>query len=211
MDVSEIITWADRKYPNEETTANKIIDLNLLHKEIYMKLKKLKHEYTEDTSDVTVEDQLEYTLPSDCSIDNIIMLEVETGDGTGEYDEYIYAGLRDTLTSGNFYRYSPSGKYLLTSYGEEISYDDGTIRIRYFKTPSEITASDDTPDLDSDYHILLCYALVQSLASQGHNPDTQMADYYQLKFDEYLKAVEYDLSDKFNSSPLGYVQVREWF
>lgn len=213
MTGTEIIAWVDRKYPNQESTANKVIDLNQIHKEVYIRLKRLKHEY-EEYEDLTVANQLEYTLPTDCTIDNIISIQVsESPDITTSttFNEYTYAGLKDTIDNGYHYTFSPDGKYLLSDYGDAIDTSGKLIKILYYETPVAITAASDTPELDSQYHMLLCYGLVQTLAAQGHNPDVEIADYYQQKFDEYFVTIENDLSDKFNSAPTNYNQVKEWW
>jgi len=210
---TEIFAWVDRKYPNQETSANKIIDLNQIHKEVFVRLKRLKHEY-EEYETLTVADQLEYTLPTDCTIDNIISLQIsESSDVTTSTDfvEYTYAGLKDELDNGYHYTFSPDGKFLLADLGDAVSVGGKLIKILYYETPVAITSASDTPELDSQYHMLLCYGLVQTLAAQGHNPDTEMADYYQNKFDEYFRTIETDLSDKFNTAPANYNQVKEWF
>ena len=213
MTGTEIFAWVDRKYPNSETSANKIIDLNQLHKEVYVRLKRLKHEYSTH-EDITVADQLEYTLPTDCTIDNVIAIYVASSvdvETTTDFDEYTYAGLKDTIDNGQHYTFSPSGKYLLADEGEAISTAGLVIKILYFKTPTAITAVGNTPDLDAQYHMLLCYGMVQTLAAQGHNPDTEIADYYQNKYDEYFKTIEDDLSDKFNTAPTNLIQTKEWW
>lgn len=213
MTGTEIFAWVDRKYPNQETTANKVIDLNQIHKEVYVRLKRLKHEYSTH-EDITVANQLEYTLPTDCTIDNVIAIYVSSSpdvETSTDFDEYTYAGLKDTIDNGQHYTFSPSGKYLLSDLGSAISTAGLVIKILYYKTPTAITAAGNTPDLDAQYHMLLCYGLTQTLAAQGHNPDTEIADYYQNKFDEYFKTIEDDLSDKFNTSPTNYNQIKEWW
>ena len=213
MTGTEIFAWVDRKYPNSESTANKVIDLNEIHKEVYIRLKRLKHEY-EEHEDLTVANQLEYTLPTDCTIDNIISVQVsDDADVTSatEFTEYEYAGLKDYLDNGYYYTFSPDGKYLLSDLGEAVSTAGKVIKILYYETPTAISAAGNTPELDSQYHMLLCYGMVQTLAAQGHNPDTEIADYYQRKFDEYFMQIETDLSDKFNSTPATYNQVKEWW
>lgn len=213
MTGTEIFAWVDRKYPNQESTANKVIDLNQIHKEVYVRLKRLKHEYSTH-EDITVADQLEYTLPTDCTIDNVIAIYVSSStdvETSTDFDEYTYAGLKDTLDNGRYYTFSPSGKYLLGDYGEAISTAGLVIKILYFSTPTTISEEANTPDLDTQYHMLLCYGMVQTLAAQGHNPDVEIADYYQAKFDEYFNAISDNLSDKFSSAPTNYNRVKEWW
>jgi cellulose biosynthesis protein BcsQ len=48
MTIQQIINWVNRKYPNQETDANKIIDLNDIYKEVFLKLQLLDNVYKED-------------------------------------------------------------------------------------------------------------------------------------------------------------------
>ena len=80
--------------------------------------------------------------------------------------------------------------------GDPIDTAGYEIRIYYFRTPNTLTATTDTPQLEDQYHNLLKYGLISMIASQGHNPDTQIADYYQRKFDEQFMIVEQNISKK---------------
>lgn len=111
MTSNEILTVVDRKYPNQESQANKIIDLNRIQKNIFMKMK------------------------------NIVTKS-------------------------------------------KISY--------YDRPPTEITTLnlDESPTLEVNYHDLMVYALIQELASQGNNPDAEIADFYQVKYDEFFDEIK---------------------
>jgi hypothetical protein len=209
--VQQILDYADRKYPNQETDANKIIDLDDLHKKIYVQIARLKNDY-EIYETTTVADQLTYALPSNCTIDNIITVEVSqstTITASTEWNTHDYAGLKDDIDNGYFYGRATSSTIALTADGLPINTAGLSIRIFYYKTPNALSVVTDTPELDSDYHDLLKYGLIQSLASQGHNPDTEIADYWQNKYDEFLQEVKDSLSDRENSAPNQSNQVEE--
>lgn len=211
--VQQIIDYASRKYPNSETDTNKISDLDSLHKKIYVKLARLKNEY-EIYETQTIANQLTYSLPSNCTIDNIISIRVSTSatiTSSTEWEEYEYAGLNDDITVGYWYGDAGNDKIALTDYDRPITTADLSIRIFYYRTPNALTSTTDTPELDSNYHDLLKYGLIQELASQGHNPDTEIADYWQAKFDEFMKEVENNLSEKYNKTPTQSNQVEEYW
>jgi hypothetical protein len=211
--VQQIIDYADRKFPNAETDANKIIDLDDLHKKAYVQIARLKNDY-EIYETETIADQLTYSLPSNCTIDNIIAVKVSqsaTITTSSEWDTYEYAGLNDKIDNGYYYARATSSTIALTKDGIPINTSGLSIRIFYYKTPAALSAVGDTPELDSDYHDLLKCGLIQTLASQGHNPDTEIADYWQKKYDEFIEEVKESLSDRYNSSPSSYNQNEEWW
>lgn len=211
--ITEIIAYADRKFPNSETDANKIIDINGMHKKIYVQIARLKNDY-EIYETVTIANQLTYSLPSNCTIDNIISISVSqstTITASTEWDTYEYAALTDKVDTGYYYARATSSTFALTKDGLPISTAELSIRIFYYKTPAALSAVGDTPELDSDYHDLLKYSLIQDLASQGHNPDTEIADYWQKKYDEFLDEVKENLSDRSNSASNLGNQVSEYW
>jgi len=209
LTVAEIIAWADRYFDNQVSEANKIKDLDMLHKKIYMTIGRLKQDYT-SYSTTSTDGQIAYTLPTDCRIDNIIGVMVSQSDLVN-YDEYEFAGIKDKIDNGKYYAVGNGNTILISNYGEALNSTGLFIKILYYKIPATITLSTDTPELDSMYHTLLCYLLVQTLAVQGQNPNTDIADYYQNKYEEELKIVADDLTDRFNSTPTNYNQSKEWW
>lgn len=212
--VSQIITFADRKYPNQETDANKIIDLDGIHKAVYVKIARLKNQNEIDGGTTTTANQLTYPLPSNCTIDNIIAIKVSqttTITSSTEWDTFEYAGLNDDISSGNWYGRATDSVFALVKDGLPITTAGLSIRIFYYKTPNALSAVTDTPELDSDYHDLLKFGLIQTLASQGHNPDTEIADFYQAKYDKFIEDVESSLSDRDNKAPSQSSQVIEYW
>jgi hypothetical protein len=211
--VQQIIDYTDRKYPNQESDANKIIDIDGIHKTVYVKIARLKNDY-EMYETTTIAGQLTYALPSNCTIDNIIAVKVSQSttitSSTG-WDTYEYVGLKDNIDTGYYYGRATSSTIALTKDGLPINTAGLSVRIFYYKTPNALSKTTDIPELDSDYHDLLKYGLIQSLASQGHSPDTEIADYWQKKYDEFMQDVVDSLSDRENSAPNQGNQCEAWW
>lgn len=212
--IQEIITYADRKYPNQETDANKVLDLNDIHKNIFTKISRLKNAYEIYDTD-TIADQLTYTLPSDCLINNVITILVssttEAISNSTVWNKCDFAGLNDSNEGGYFWGDGGGSVFSLAYNGLPLTLTGLSIRIFYYPEPAELLSSalSATPDLDEYYHSLLKYALIQDLASQGQNPDTSVADYWQYKYDEFMKEIEEDLNNKYNQNPTSNNQIKE--
>jgi hypothetical protein len=221
--VQEIIDWVDRKYPDHgETDANLIKDLNDMHKEVFTKISRVKHDQ-EIWSFQTVTDPEplpSYDLADDCTIDLITSVKVSKSASPSTVDDYYtydYAGLNDDIDVGGYYfdggKNQDTGvnKIGLSYNGDIIQVPDLEVRVYYNKRPNELTSVSDTPNLNPDYHTLLKYALTSSVASQGHNPDTEIADFYQKKFDEFFKDIQEDISGRYNQNPNRTNQADEWW
>lgn len=212
--VQLICDYADRKYPNSETDANKVSDLNDIHKRIFVKIARLKNEL-EPFESVTIANQLTYSLPSDCSVDNIVSVKVSqstTIDTSTEWDEYEFAGLKDDTTSGYYWGDAGNSKIALLEDDLPISTAGLSIRIFYYRSPNALSSSNMSavPELDENYHDVLKFQLVSELASQGQSPDTEIADFWQRKADEFLAEVEKNLLKRYNKAPtVRYTTVRE--
>lgn len=211
--VQQIINYVDRKYPNQESDANKIIDLDNLHKHLFVEIAKLKNDF-EQHEITSIADQLTYSLPDNCTIDNIISVKVSqdtTITSSTEWNTYEYAGLNDDTTTGYWYGNGGNGLIVLLDYDEPINTSGYSIRIVYYRRPNALDAVTDTPELNADYHDLLKFGLIQELAAQGNNPDTEIANYWQAKYDEFLARVKDSLSDRYNKAPNQSHQVQEWW
>jgi len=199
--VAQIITWADRYFPNKVSEANKILDLDHLHKEVYNRIKRLKYEYSMNGDHTTIADQFSYSKPTDCDFDQIFKIMVSNDlqaniDNDTVWDDYEYTDLHSDVSSGTYWGRASDDAFSLLKDGDPIDTAGYEIRIYYFRTPNTLTATTDTPQLEDQYHNLLKYGLISLIASQGHNPDTQIADYYQRKFDEQFMIVEQNISKK---------------
>jgi hypothetical protein len=213
--VQQICDYIDRKYPNSETDANKVSDLNDIHKRIFVRLARLKNE-TELYEDTTIANQLTYNLPSDCKIDDVALVKVSqttTITVSTEWDTFEFAGIKDDTTMGYYYGDGGNGLISLLKDDLPISTAGLSIRIFYWKRPNALSSSNmsATPELDEDYHDVLKFQLISELASQGHNPDTEIADFWQAKADEFLKEIEDSLSDRYNKAPTQNSQVVEYW
>jgi hypothetical protein len=199
--IAQIIAFADRYFPNDVSDANKILDLDHLHKEIYNKLKHLKYDYEMDSSSTTIAGQLAYSKPTNADFDQIFLIKVSNDlaaniDENTDWDTYEYADLKSSISSGTYWGRASSSTFALIKDGLPIDTSGYEIRVFYYKQPTSITATTDTPTLEAQYHNLLIYGLIQMLASQGHNPDTEVADYWQRKFDEEFLWVRRNIEEK---------------
>lgn len=200
----EIIDYAKRKYPSSESDANCIIELNDIQTNIHLELKKLKNEYTTTTIH-SVASQEDYDLPALCRMEDIIKITVDDIDG-----EFYYAGISDDTLIGNYYQRSATiTKFKLLIDDAAITTTDSHIIVSYYPRPTTFTAASETPTLDADYHAVYKYALVNVLASQGDNPDTEIADYYQKKYDELMSKIKESLSDRLNNAPTRRPEMKE--
>jgi len=211
--VQQIITYADRKYPNSESDANKIIDLNDIHNNIFTIISRLKNDY-ETYETATIANQLTYTLPSKCQLSNIISIRVSasaTITTSTIWNEFEYAGFNEDVSRGYYWGRGLGNTIVLVENDLPLATAGLSIRITYYETPTQLSSVTDTPELDDYYHSLLKFGLIQELASQGQNPDTDIADYWQSKYDEFLNEVKKDLSEKNNAAPIGSAQIEEWW
>ena len=200
--IQEILDYVNRKYPNQETTANKVLDLDMIHKDVYMKVRKLSNEYL-SYEDVTVANQTFYNFPNqnennEVRIEDVVRIDVETGVASDQYDTFEYAGVKDEILDRQVYMRSENGTYALFDDEEPIADGGKRIMLYYYPRPDDLLSSVLTavPELDVDYHTILKYLLIVELANQGHNPDTEIADYWQKKADEYMVQITRALAER---------------
>jgi len=199
--VEKIIAWVDRYYPNQTSVANKILDLDQLHKELYNKLRRFNYDYTVNETEKTVADQLAYDKPNDADFDKIFLIRVSQDQSTGltnetVWDKYEYADLLSSVGVGKYWTRAGTTEFNLWDSGEAIDTAGYQIQIYYHPKPVTIASSSQTPSLDAQYHNILKYGLTQMQAIQGNNPDADVANYYQNKFDEEFNAVVKNLDRK---------------
>lgn len=193
--LQDIIDFLNRKYPNHgELNANIIKDLQDIHLDIYLRLQRLSNLYEIEEID-TVADQLEYDLPEYIEVENIIELLVSTDEEGTNFEKYSYRGTRDSNPLGRYYGRAAEGKIFIRNDQKAIRFDDLKIKIKYYRTPEELTSTSLTqvPELDLKYHDLLKYRIVHEIASQGHNPNIDIANYWRSRYDEKMRTVMYDL------------------
>lgn len=197
MTLTQIIAYVNRKYPNQETDANKVLDLDMIHKDVFMKIRKLSNDYV-IYQDATVADQSFYNLPTGCRVEDIVRLDVETGVDTEIYDTFEYAGIKDTITDRKVYLRAEEGTYAMFDNEDPIAVTGKNIMMYYYPRPTTLLSStmSQVPDLDTDYHSVLCYLLIVEMANLGHNPDTEIADYWQKKADEMMNQIVLSLAER---------------
>jgi len=213
----QIINWVDRFFPNIETSANKLSDLNDIHKALYIKLQRLGNTITLDATQTTTSGTLSYTKPTNCTFDNIVSIKVSQTTGTPDantvWDTFKYAGENDDVSIGSYYSkdVTDDTKIALTMDGSPISTTGLVIRNRYYARPADISSFSDTPDLDEDYHDLLKFKLAQRLAISGSNPDIDVANGWQAEYDEYLRDVMISIGDRDMKAPSEINQSEEYW
>lgn len=217
--VAQIITSCKRKYPrvNDYTDAQLIDELNEIQDDIRKKLLRIKWENLPVIS-YSVADQEQYTLPTGCKPYNMIKLLVSQEvsgsiDDDTVWDEFIYVGVNDDrdITCGNFYSFLTEDTAIILKNGEPLDTSNFEIKWFFYKEPTAITTTTQTPDVEEEYHNLFRYALIQSIASIGDNPEPLIADYWQKKYDEEMQSAMMELKDKFDTAPLQDNQIEEYW
>lgn len=196
--ITEFKAWLNNKYPKSVSIYNTeeklVTDLNDAQDEIYIDLdNRLGNDYKLSSSIVTVANQLSYDLPSDCLITNIVKIEVENL--SREYEEYKKIGIAEYLPYGKYYTRGETGKFNLYSDRKAITTAGLTIKIYYYPNPTTLSSSNmsTVPDLNVKYHNLYKYKLAQKCASTGENPDIEIANYYEICYQEYLAKVKEEI------------------
>ena len=209
--LQQIIDFLNRKYPSHgESNANIVLDLEDLHKDIYMRLRRLSNKY--DIYEIeTVADQLYYELPEDMRIEDIEKVMVSEDAGGTSWRDFTYRGMGDTRIGGRYYGRGADGSLFLLQDRQPIQLNSLKVHLYYFKRPIDLDHDDleQVPDLDEDYHDLLKFGIVQAMASQGHSPDIEIANYYQQKFDEKFTIIKNDIESKMLDAPMKIPQQRE--
>jgi hypothetical protein len=130
--LTQIIAYVDRKFPNSESTANKVVDLNYIHTRVFTEIQRLKNDVEVYEID-TIADQPTYSLPSNCRTENIIKLEVATDTTNTEYDVFEYVGLNDDIDNRQVYgKATEDTIIILDDDGEPVSTASKKIIIYYY-------------------------------------------------------------------------------
>ena len=146
--------------------------------------------------------------------ENIQKIEVsqdDYGDITDNsyWDIYTYAGVNDYIQVGKFWQiYNVNTQIALTDNGIPISASDKQINVYHYAKPEPLTETDDTPQLNSDYHMLLRYKLVEMIATQ--NEDYEVANKYEAEYQEKLAQVKKELNIKEVKNP-ELSGIEEWW
>ena len=196
--VTQILADIDVRLPNSFTEAQKLAWLNDTQRKIakYLKVDGV-HEFVASSS-------MEYALSTNIRIENIKHLY--SGDSTAiagitstaVWTEHDYAGA-DDLMSGYKY-YLPNiphfnSTVLSTSlclYPE--STEVRVVRIYYETLLSDLTtaSTSNTPLWNSDWHDILKYGVMETVAKSGNNPDVDLANNYHREYLEILRDIKKD-------------------
>lgn len=216
--VSQIISYATLIYPRtaDISNANNIIILNQLMDEINNRLLRVRWE-NEPYEMYSISGQASYSLPTDCNPENVIKVLVSQDtsgniDENTEWEDFEYVGILDntSIDFGNYYTFLNNMVFLFKN-GLPLQTTNLVIRLFYYREPTYMASTTDTPDVESKYHNLFKYGLIQNVACIGDNPDTDIADYWQKKFDEEMQIALRNLQDKFDSTPLKTRQTESYW
>lgn len=179
----QLLTDIDRRYPSTYAEEDKIAWINDTMKEIYKDLA-----IQEFYSFNTIKGQNLYSLPDDCSIDNIKNVEISSMEKTATNSDWgEFKSLKNSLRDQEMY---------------EPSYYDGTegllgifptpkgtykINVFYNKKPKMITNVDDYIELDDRYTDLVKFKVLSIIAMSGHNPDIEIANQYILLYNNLVQ------------------------
>ena len=179
----QLIEDIDRRFPNTYSTDDKIVWINDTMKQIYKDLA-IQDFY----SFMTIKNHKLYTLPANCSIDNIKNVEKSERAITVDNRDYgnfksLKSSLRDQVmyepsyydgTEGTIGLYPiPDGSYKINVY--------------YNKKPKMITNLDDYIEIDDRYTDLVKYNVLSIIAMSGHNPDIEIANQYILLYNNLIQ------------------------
>lgn len=197
--LTQIKTWLNTEYPPSSTITDTafVSRVNDIEGELYVILgNKLSNDYKLYDTDVTVANQLEYTLPVDCTIDNVKLLQVQDDGDSTRYNQFKYIGIANIPDCGRYYTKGSKGKYLLYENGKAITTTGLQIKIYYYNKPVLLSESnmDANPSLDENYQTLIKYKSAQKAAAAIN--DTTMANYWETEYQDFLKWVKDDLADK---------------
>ena len=187
--------------------------INSVQMDVYLKLGRLSNYVEKYQGSDTVADQLGYPLPSNCRISDIVTIEVATSTDNTEYETYEFRALKDTDRYGKYFGDLTESTFFLLDTGNPISTSGLEVYIYYNKRPTAFDDSDLTlvPELDTDYHQLLEYGLIQRMYSRGSYPDTEKADYWQAMFDEKMIDVKNAMEEKYANAPEISAEILEHF
>lgn len=179
----QLLADIERRYPNTYAEEDKIAWINDTMKEIYKDLA-----IQEFYSFNTIKGQNLYSLPDDCSIDNIKNVEISSMEKTATNSDWgEFKSLKNSLRDQEMY---------------EPSYYDGTegllgifptpkgtykINVFYNKKPKMITNVDDYIELDDRYTDLVKFKVLSIIAMSGHNPDIEIANQYILLYNNLVQ------------------------
>ena len=179
----QIIQDIDTRYPNTYSQENKITWINNTLKQIYMDLA-LQDFYCFET----VKGQRVYTLPDDCSMENIKNVEKSSRFKTATNSDWgrFYA-LKNSLRNQKMYEesYYDATEGCIGIY--PVPNQSYRINIYYNKKPKMSTSLEDYIELDERFIDLVTYNVISVIATSSHNPDTEIANQYILLYNNLIQ------------------------
>ena len=207
MTLTELINKCKRYTPKATTisTSDLLADISDIQTALFIKINRINNEFEISSEISTVSGELNYLLPDYCEIDNIIKMQLSCNtnpQSEDEWEEVLWAGLNDDIDiTKNYYSRTSEDSFLLLKQGEVVTESNLLIKIYFYPKPSVIDNIDDVLELEEQYHNLILWDLCQRIASQGSNPDIEVANYYQQKYDEDFKFIRDNINARLNKSP----------
>lgn len=172
--VQKVIDVVQTVFPNPFSDATLINWINEAVNENYLWIMERK-----SSTILTVEDQEEYDIPSDCRFDSIKKVKVD--------DRYYYPVIEDGYTSKGYYTYRRSDDDKLALYPIP-SEDDLEIKLLYIQNPDEFTATTDPiPFIEATERVVIYYVCIEAaFAMQDDASSNNMT----IKYNDALKAAK---------------------
>lgn len=193
MQLQEILSRIDSRYPNVVTVSDKIHYINLAQYDI----SKFFGRYIEDVTTVTVASQERYDYLTNLGdISDIEQLEIATTLTPlidSDYQEYVLGTMIDKTRQGYVYYDAFQTVGGTRQFGiYPIPTTSGyTIRIRYLKPFAEMVQTDMTaePEFDVRYHDALISYACYKIAASGSFPDEGMANIFSSEWNSSLDEI----------------------
>lgn len=204
--VQELLEDIDIRIPNAFTVKQKITWMNQAMRILFKYMND-----TAVTTFTTVENQSTYLLPTDCLLDQILIIEI-TSDSVvtnqSVFVKYYFSGLLDDL-SGNKYYDALNGNFGLNPIPDTTGYNG---RIYFRKNPIYLSESNlsAVPEVNPDYQIALEYYVLSVIAKSGHNPDVELANNYTMEFNNIISLMFKDKMEKQVKNPIKKRENKWW-
>lgn len=196
-------------YPSSLSQDQKIIWMNQALRILY--------KYMNDNNIyefLTVANQPFYTLPSDCPIDQIILVEVASDlavTTSTTMTPYDYAAFNEGLDDGNYYYDAMKGLIGLWPIPSAAGYSAKILyRPKPFMLDSTSTGLAKVPAVNEDYQPAIVYYTLTKVCSAGHNPDVQLVNNYTNMYNAVIEMLFKDLMTKKSRRPTKTKHNRWW-
>lgn len=194
MNAAELISLIDKEYPNVWADAVKIAWINEAQSQLYTYM---NDNLRTNFELYTVKNEPLYSLPKDCKIENIEIVELfrEVPAMETSYS-YVIPYTPDKKNSGYY-----DGLFGQIGFSPAPEDDNYTIKITYKGKPADITATTDKLTLDSDFIHLIKYFVLDKCASSGNKPDIAIASNFRAMYNDTLLRMSKIRGDRHNAVP----------